>query len=662
MRVSILISTIVFVLSSFAAGQVAKDECIYTEDGVPMKVILKEDAPIHDAPNANSGSKPGRVFDWFYVLPPEQGGQEKLKDGFYQVAKGATFTEQEGWVHKANIVEWNHRQAIGFKGNPDERERVIFFRDFDDLKKYMLETKDSKNPRPISQEPDYVGSGFSLMPVLDLRLMNINGTETEVYEVAYLHGNGGGESTGGGIPSNKNTGGMSGEDFRDKIGADFVFVIDSTGSMTPWIEKIKEVVSKVYSNILHDYPNVEGDVRFGLVAYRDKMATAEGDRKIEYLTKVFCTLEQGKDLQAFLQRVSNLKPATVGSEDWPEDVFAGMKIAIEKMDWNRIAERHLILIGDASAQDAVGQLGSSGSTYKNFYKLTLDGVCAMAQGSGVTIETAQSNIAVHALHIIDNAPPGDVQKCEGQFRKLAAGRDVPGIYKQYDSSMLNQFVSDLLGDEHIKSVLRRIAYMKDPNQKSPDIVRAATSKGGLLNVPLLKNLIITTLEQENGVRAQHTGFTSGWACRVDIRDNFQLESHVLVTRGRMQTFVTVLDKIVQVLDKARDPGSGDVTKALQQLQIIATLVSYEEQITGDHQLADLLSWILALPIKSDIFNVSIFKLRSWTQEQYADWVNRVRSTQQIIQFSLDDRARWRSIGSSTSEVDKKAFIKVSDLP
>lgn len=660
MRVSIIVITIVFVFSSFAAGQVVKDECIHTEDGVPMKVILKEDAPIYDAPSASSRSTPVRVFDWFYVLPTEQGGQEKLKDGFYQVAKGTTFADHKGWIHEDKLVEWNHRQAISFKGNADNRGRVVFFDSFDSLEKYML--RDPKTPKPISEEPEYLGSGFFVMPVLDLLTMNISGTETEVYRAAYLHGNGGDKSAGGGATGDKNRGEMSAEEFKEKYTADFVFVIDSTGSMTPWIEKIKEVVSKVSSDIMQNYPAVKGRVRFGLVAYRDKMATTEGDRKIEYLTKVFCKLEQGKDLQAFLQRVSNLKPATVDSEDWPEDVFAGMKVAIEDMDWNPIAERHLILIGDASAQDAVGQLGSSGPTYKNFYKLTLDGVCAKAQGSGVTRETAQSNITVHALHIIDIAPPGDVQKCEGQFRKLAAGRDVAGIYKQYNSSMLNQFVSDLLGHEHIKSVLERTDFIVDPDQKSTAIVHAATLKGGLLNVPSLKNLIVTTLDKENGSSAQHTGFTSGWACRVDIRDNFQLEPHVLVTRGRMQTFVTALDKIIKTLDKVREPGSGDVTKALQDLQIIATLVSYEEQVTVDIPLSKLMSWILALPIKSDIFNVSIFTLRSWTKEHYADWVNSVRATQQIIQANLDDRARWRSIGSSTSEVDKRAFIKVSDLP
>ncbi|MFB0520837.1 MAG: vWA domain-containing protein, partial [Desulfatiglandales bacterium] len=639
-----------------------REECLHTKEGVPMKAIIKQDAAVYEEPSESSGSKPVRTFDWFYVLPVEKGSQEKLKNGFYRVAQGTGFDQHVGWVKEEVIVEWNHRQAISFRGNP-HRERVLFYNSFEDLQKYILETKNSRNPQPISQEPENLGSDFFVMPVLDVRILNVNGTDTDIYRAAYLHGNGSGRPSNGSFPNREKEGSKTISEFQEEFTLDVVFVIDTTRSMQPWIDGVKEVVRKVSDSLVREDPKIKGRVRFGLVAYRDKMRTSEADRQIEYLTKIFCKLSEGKEPQVFLQNVSNLKRADVGSEDWPEDVFAGMKVAIQQMDWNPIADRHLILIGDASAQDNIKKSngpGSSSSAYKNFYNSTTGAILSMAQPPGRGIIPAQRSITIHALRI-KGEYPADWPKCEVQFKKLAAGLDLPGVYKAYNLGEMNGFVDDLLGHDHIKSAIERLKFVQ--SAPTADVVfRAAAAKDGLLNVPSLRNLITSTLKGEEIEHGQVTDFTSGWACKVDIHDNFQLEPHVLVTRGRMETFVTVLDNILHILDKTREPGSGDIAKALQSLQIVATHVMYEEQIDKETKLGDILSWILALPIKSKIFNMSIPALRAMTQEHFDDWVNSVHETRQIIQDSLDDRPRWRSIGSSTSEIEKRAFIKLADMP
>jgi hypothetical protein len=647
-----------FLLLSWAPlARGSTEDCLHTKDGVPIKVILKADTAICDQPDKSGSGKPGLVFDWFYALPTEKGNQEKLKNDFYHVAQGTGWSDAVGWVHKDAVVEWNHREAISFRSDPS-RDRVLFYSSYEDLNKYVLETKNAKNPQPLSREPEDLGSGFFVMPVLDVKSIGSGGTEKEVYQVAYLHGDGTPRpsSSGGSASSSEQSGTITDKDIQEKFTLDVVFVVDTTVSMEPWIKGVKETMKKV-TTTLADHPKLKGRIRFGLVAYRDKMMTESADRQMEYLTKICCTLNEGKDPQAFLQRVDNVHDAAVGSEDWPEDVIAGMKVALTEMDWNPIAARHLILIGDASAQDSMEDPkapNASRFAYKNYYKQTLDYITSLAQPAGETTEGAKKVVTIHALRI-KGEDAADWDKCERDFKKLAAGRDWVGMYRVYDQGAVEPFIRDLLAQ--LERPIDPLNWVVNPGQtsnlKDPAKREEAAS---LLHAPILRHV------QSGPGPVQTSGFASGWACKTDVRDNFQLESHVLVTRGRMETFLTALDSIVQILQKTREPGAGDISKCLAGLQIVATQVLYGEPVDRDTPLTGILSWILGAPIPTDIFKMSISRLKSMTQKEFDDWVEKVQATQHIIRASLDDRGRWRSVGTSTSEADKHAFIKVTDMP
>jgi hypothetical protein len=620
-----------------------------------VKVILQEDTAIYVGPDKNGNSKPGRVFDWFYALPAERGGQEKLKSDFYHVAQGTEWSDAVGWVPKDAVVEWNHREAVSFKNNPD-RELVLFYRSYEDLSKYMLETKDAKNPQPLSQEPLDLGSEFFVMPVLEVKSIGSGGTEREVYRVAYLHGDGTPRPSGASTHGTDQAGTISIETLQEKFTLDIVFVIDTTLSMEPEIEGVKETVKKVARTIA-EHPGVKGHVRFGLVAYRDKMATESADRRMEYLTKIFCKLDEGKDPQAFLQRVDGVHQANVGSEDWQEDVIAGVKVALTEMDWNPIAARQLILIGDASAQDSMEDPkapNASRFAYKNYYKKTLDYVLSLAQPAGQTKEVAQKVVTIHALRI-KGEYAADWDECERDFKKLADGRDYPGVYRVYDGSAVEPFIKDLFAQ--LERWIVVIDGVVDPSQRSSLSDPAKRKElAGLLNAPILLHL------QSGTGSGQTAGFASGWVCKTDVHNNLQLEPHVLVTRGRMETFLTVLDSILQILPKAREPGAGDISNYLQGLQFVTTQVLYGDPIYPDGSLTGVLSRILGLPIPADIFKMSISRLKNMTQQEFDDWVSEVQATQQILRAHLDDRSRWRSVGTSTTEADKYAFIRVTDMP
>jgi len=81
--------------------------------------------------------------------------------------------------------------------------------------------------------------------------------------------------------------------------------------MDPYIQRTREAVRRIYDTL--DQAELTGDVSFGLVAFRDNLEAAEG---LEYLTRTFATLADGRDSRTFFSRVNQLRAARVSSADF----------------------------------------------------------------------------------------------------------------------------------------------------------------------------------------------------------------------------------------------------------------------------------------------------------------------------------------------------------
>ncbi len=115
---------------------------------------------------------------------------------------------------------------------------------------------------------------------------------------------------------------------------DVVFTLDATGSMADEIEPVKEKIRELVAEIAAGTPTP--DVRFGLVAYRDR-----GD---EYVTRVFPLTRDIDDLVASLDRIQ-----AGGGGDGPESVNEALHVALTRSGWDTAANtaKILFLIGDA---------------------------------------------------------------------------------------------------------------------------------------------------------------------------------------------------------------------------------------------------------------------------------------------------------------------------
>ena len=112
-------------------------------------------------------------------------------------------------------------------------------------------------------------------------------------------------------------------------GTDVVFVLDTTGSMSPYIDQMKTFIRNYSSKIK------EMNGRVGLVVYRDA-----GD---EYTAKKLSDLQS--DTTDMLGKLEDI--SIEGGDDDPEAALHASMVAMNEMKWQKEATKAIILLTDA---------------------------------------------------------------------------------------------------------------------------------------------------------------------------------------------------------------------------------------------------------------------------------------------------------------------------
>ncbi len=128
---------------------------------------------------------------------------------------------------------------------------------------------------------------------------------------------------------------------------DVVFMIDTTGSMDPYIDEVKHNMIRIIENILEYSPKV----RMGFVAYKDHGDEGEDEY---YLTKILPLTFDRKDITEFIHS-SELYIGEGGGG--PEAVECALREAVV-FHWNKAAPKAIILIGDKPPHGVIDGLKS----------------------------------------------------------------------------------------------------------------------------------------------------------------------------------------------------------------------------------------------------------------------------------------------------------------
>lgn len=497
-----------------------------------QRVIARPGATLSAQPDGQN-ARPVPGFTVYYVYA-RQGGDA----GYIEVGRTAD-GRPEGWLPAAKAIDWRHTMVAAFT-NPAGRQPVLFLRSERDQRTLMLDAQagdkaralrtaaqSGGDPGPVlAIEPPRVvdfSRNFYLMPILSAqRIEREFGPPLRLLEVISA-------------PSEPPPAPPPPREFK----AGVVFVIDTTISMQPYIDRTREAIRGIIARIGNT--PVRDNFRFGLVGYRDSLEDSPG---LEYSTRVFALPDFAQPPDAINTGVSTAREAAASSSSFDEDPIAGLKTAIDEVNWAQLDGKYIVLITDAGARTATHRYSLTG--------LNIADIRELAKAKG---------IAIFAIHVL--SPEGRARRnhepAAAQYRELTAfgaagplyfpvANGAPDAFARtvgdLSTALLNQ-VGEAAGrpvaaagappapavQDAVRVVAEamRLTYLgRAENTRAPDVIRSWTTDRDLLDpaVPSLDVRVLLTRNQLSDLaRSLQSILQAGLAGRTEPRTFFtQLRS------------------------------------------------------------------------------------------------------------------------------------------
>jgi hypothetical protein len=584
-------------------------------------------ARLYQAPADSPVSDPIVPFSVLYVYDKES---DWIKVGYDSFGKPA------GWVKSDKAIAWNQALTVSFK-DPQDIQRVMMFNSKDALQKLVsdydmegyqklynavISDANPKDSPVIAIQPEAhleIRDNFYLVPIIqheDVYLGNEQARLLEIASVPLADPNAAAELA---------TAGSGSRSYRSGIN----FVIDSTQSMGPYIDRTREAVEKVYSAI--EKQGLTNQVSFGLTAYRDNIDQVP---ELEYLTRRYVSLQQGTDVKHFLQGVNSLSPAEVSSRDFREDAYAGIKSAIEDSDWNKFDARYVVLITDAGPRESHDSLGTT--------RLGAQALRQFAFDKGVSI---------WVLHLRTPSANADHEKAETLYKELSYYPGIGDFYYGVSLGKVDEFgnVLEVLANQITQQVLATTNGV--PPLPIPERQEGQTQLAQLQDrVAKLGNALRMRYIQRESGQPLPAVFDAWMVDRDFVNpERSAVDVRVLLTRDQLSDLKNVM---AQVLELAEE-GVLSPQNFIDDLQSLAATVSRDPSSVGGStsgagtNLADMgymREYIEDLPYTGEVMNLTLETWEEWSAKVQIEFMHRLESKINYYQALHDHTDLWVTPG------------------
>ncbi|MGH8525723.1 MAG: vWA domain-containing protein, partial [Gammaproteobacteria bacterium] len=423
-----------------------------------------------------------------------------------------------------------------------------------------------------------------------------------------------------------------------------VFVIDSTQSMRPYIERTREVVRKVYDTI--DAAGLSHQVSFGLTSYRD---VVRGAPEAQFLVRNFVSLKEGGEPQRFFSQVQTLDAATTSNADFIEDAFAGIKSAIEANPWDDFDARNIVLVTDAGAREANDAFSSTG--------LGVDEIRQLAQDRG---------IAIWVLHLRTPRGAKNHRKAEQQYKRLSEYPGIGDLYygvgmgKVEDFGRVLQTLADELA-EQVGKVAKGDAALPPEHEGEGQVdLVALKEKVAKLGYALQMRY----LRKVHGERPP--AVFDAWLVDRDFKDpkRASIDVRVLMSRDQLSDLRNGLQ---QALDLAEE-GVLSPRNFINELKSMAARLSRDPKTVGEGaglslaELGYLNEYVEDLPYVSEVTGLSLADWEEWPAERQVDFVSRLESKISYYQALHDHTDLWVSLDGGAVSGESVFPVLLDMLP
>lgn len=559
-----------------------------------------------------------------------------------------------GWLPQSCTVDWKMQLTLAFT-NPANRDRLMFFKERKSLDDILSAPdpvslvaplrahlkRDGNAEGVLAQEPEYfvdLQKQFYLLPILSgEEVMTENGFYTRLLNVA---------SVSKADPEVKQAADVN---QLKGFNATVVFVIDSTISMGPYIERTKEAVNKIYDKIKQEH--LQEQVKFGLVSFRSNTKAVPG---LEYTTKIYADPNQVKDGDDFLKKVAGLKEAKVSSSLYDEDAYAGVMSAIDNVDWSPFGARYMVLITDAGAIEGSNKLSGTGMDAKQ-----------------LRLEAGNRGIAIYTLHLKTPSGKDDHAKAESQYRDLSTFDSTQSnLYQAVDAGDLKTFGKqvDALATaitEQVKS-----AYMGDPTigsaLYSKEEGKKATPEEKLLEDTALIGhaMQLAYLGKKNDTQAPLV-FRAWISDRDLIKQNIPTtDVRVLLTKGQLSDLSDVVSQILQ----AANEGMISPDKMFERLRTVAATMGADpnqlkqKENSKINELGVLGEYLADLPYRSDVLNLDEETWKSWDGLSQEKFIRTLSAKLRHYQKYNADVDRWVELAKGSDPRERVYPVPLEMMP
>jgi serine/threonine-protein kinase PpkA len=643
---------------SGANADVSKPLLMPGKKSLYQRVLTRPEAVLYKRLDASTPEKPIPLvpFSVLYVYAKKKvSGKDWIQVGMDK------FAGPDGWVESGQAIDWKQSLIVAFK-DPLGHDRVLLFKDRESLKK-LVKAQDlfgyqllyrkaavgeiSDDSPVVSIQPKaYVDilSDFYLVPILQHEDIYIANEQARLLKVSTLPLREEPE------PARVAKGVVQVSKGDESYRSGIVFVVDSTISMGPYINRTREAVRKVYDTLIAR--GLQNKVSFGLIAYRDNLDAVP---QLGYLTRTYATLQQGVDPTTFFKNVKAVRPALVSSKDFVEDAFAGVKQAIDDINWDGFNARYVILITDAGARSGHDPLAHTG--------LNAEAIRQLARDRGLSI---------WVLHLLTPEGKSDHATAAEQYKRLSYYPEIGHFYYPVQMGSVAEFgrVLDLFAAEianQVEEAFKGVAPVAIPNiQKTDSSLEEFRRKISTLGYALRMRY----LQKQQG--GHIPSVFNAWLVDRDFINpsHTSLEVRVLLTRDQLSDLQYVLKRILETAEE----GVLSPKDFLDELKSVAATMSRDPEAAsgstratgGDEKnLADLgymREYIEDLPYTGEVMNLSLDTWEEWPTKRQLNFLHRLESKINYYQAIHDNTDLWISLDRGPIDGDSVFPMALQMLP
>ncbi|AUZ48856.1 serine/threonine-protein kinase [Pseudomonas orientalis] len=603
-----------------------------------QRVLSKPGAKLSN----EAGSAPGKALPAFSVLYVYQ---RKDIDGSPWVRVGAaTDGRSDGWLPAAQVSDWKQSLVLKFTERSG-RAPVMFLRQSGEVEKLLADPAAAKsalaraqnnredNQQVLALEPTASAvpqNQFYLLPIFDSKeSFDENGQPVQLLNVASIDPGSSAVAKPSAPAINAHA-----DAFRTAV----VLVVDTTVSMQPYIDQVRDVVHELQTRIAER--GELDSVSFGLVGFRNSIKKTPG---LEYVAKTLITLDQGRDPQRFLDLARQVKASTVSSHSFNEDAFAGVMQAVDGMDWSGYGGRIILLVSDA------------GALRKN------DPFAATQMNEAEVRQAALGKqIKIYALHLRTDAGKKTHAGAESQYRVLTADANpqIGDLYTPVPGGDVRK-----LGErvDEIGTVFANLVHQVRSNTPQPVPLLSAAPSLADKSAAVGYAMHMDFLGRKTASQAPQ--LVSAWTADRDLTNPALPAFQVCVMLTKLQ-LNDLQQSLKLIVDAARKTQSSP-KDFFQEIASASAYMSRDPQaLRKGGNLADgglLGEYLEGLPYRSKSLNMTQDLWLSLSVAEQEDFIDELDSKIRLYETFHNDLANWVRFGDAEPG-DALYRVPLSTLP